>query len=382
MKDRKTIALILLFSAVLFCLPAVVYAETVAGTVYDGSDDAALEDVTVTAENDDQSAIASTTTNASGAFTLTSDDITAGDHTISFTITGYVTARGLFTITTDTNIGQVFLAPESAQTGTITGTLIDATSQTDATISDATITLYTGINHTDDAYETSYTTTTAADGTFELTDVDAGTYTLLAARTGFSDAYINVVSIGGQTTTYEHSLSPAAAEGEIRIVLTWGENPADLDSHLYTPEINGAVHHLYYANRGSYSVDASPNIALDRDDVTSYGPETVTIAVTYEGTYEYRVYHFSGSGTLAGTSGAIVKVYDSTGLLFTRNVPPSLSDPLWWDVFRYDGETRTFSTFTGVPIYGAGGGSGGSTDYINDKDDFSCFITSAAESLF
>jgi len=381
MKDRKTIALFLLFSAVICCLPAVVYSETVTGTVSDGSNDSALEGVTVTAENADQSAIASTTTNASGAFTLDSDDILAGDHTISFTITGYVTARGLFTITTDTNIGQMLLAPESAQTGTITGTLIDATSQSDAAVSGATITLYTGINHTDDEYITTYTTTTAADGAFELTDVDAGTYTLLAARDGFSDAYINVVSIGGETTTYEHSISPAAAEGEIRIVLTWGENPADLDSHLYTPEIEGTSHHLYYANRGSYSVDAVPNIALDRDDVTSYGPETVTIAVSYEGTYEYKVYHYSGSGTLA-TSGAIVKVYDSTGLLFTLNVPPSLSDPLWWDVFRYDGEAGTFTTPLGQPIYGGGGGSGGNTDHIDDKDDFSCFITSVAGSLF
>jgi len=357
-----------------------VYSETVTGTVYDGSNDSTVEGVTVTAENADQSAIASTTTDASGIFTLTSDDIVAGDHTISFVLTGYVTARGLFTITTDTNIGQVLLAPESAQTGTITGTLIDATT-TDTPVVGATITLYTGINHTDDEYETSYTTTTESDGSFELTSVDAATYTLLATRDSFSDAYINVVSIGGQTMTYEHSMSPTAAEGEIRIVLTWGENPADLDSHLYTPEIEGTSHHLYYANRGSYSVDSVPNISLDRDDVTSYGPETVTIAVTYEGTYEYRVYHYSGSGTLA-TSGAIVKVYDSTGLLFTRNVPPSLSDPLWWDVFRYDGESRTFSTFTGAPIYGGGGSSGGDTDYIDDKDDFSCFITSVAGSLF
>ena len=380
MNDRKTIALMLLFLAVICCLPAVVYSETVTGTVYDGSDNSALEGVTVTAENDDQSAIASTATNSSGAFTLTSDDIEPGDHIISFTLAGYVTARGLFTITTDTNVGQILLAPESAQTGTISGTLIDATTS-DTAVSGATITLYNGINNTDEDNETSYTTTTESDGSFELTGVDAGSYTLVASRNNFSDAYINVVSIGGQTTTYEHSISPEAAEGEIRIVLSWGENPSDLDSHLYTPEIEGTSHHLYYANRGSYSVDAVPNIALDRDDVTSYGPETVTIAVTYDGEYEYKVYHYAGSGTLA-TSGAVVKVYDSTGLLFTRNVPPSLSDPRWWDVFKYDGESRTFTTFSGAPIYGNGGGSGSNTDYINDKDDFACFIESLAGSLF
>ncbi len=383
MKDRKTIALILFFSAAICCFPAAVYSETVTGTVYDGSDNTALEGVTVSAENALQAVIASTTTNSSGTFTLESDDITAGDLIISFTLSGYVTARGLFTITSGTNtIDQILLAPESSELGTITGTLIDATT-TSTAIAEATITLYTGINHTDSTYVTLYTTTTANDGTFSLTGVDAGTYTLLAEQTGYADAYINVVSVGGQTTTYEHSMSPAAAEGEIRIVLTWGQNPADLDSHLYTPEIDGTSHHLYYANRGSYSVDASPNISLDRDDVTSYGPETVTIAVSFEGEYEYKVYHFSGTGTLA-TSGATVKVYDSTGLLFTVNVPLSLSDPLWWDVFDYNGDTGSFSSPTGQSLYGGGSGSssGMPPKYINDKDDVSCFITTMAGSLF
>jgi len=381
MKDRKTIALILLFSAVICCFPAAVYSEIVTGTVYDGSDNTALEGVTVSAEDAGQTVIASTTTNASGIFTLDSDDITAGDLTISFTLSGYVTARGLFTITSGTNtVDQILLAPDSSESGTITGTLIDATT-TNTPVVGATITLYTGINHTEDANVTTHTTTTAADGAFTLTDVEAGSYTLLAVQNGFSDAYINVVSIGGQTTTYEHSISPTAAEGEIRIVLTWGENPRDLDSHLYTPEIDGTSHHLYYANRGSYSVDASPNISLDRDDVTSYGPETVTIAVSFEGEYEYKIYHYSGTGTLA-TSGATVKVYDSTGLLFTLNVPSSLSDPLWWDVFRYDGGAGYFSTPTGQPIYGEGGSSGMPVKYIDDKDDFSCFITTMSGRSF
>jgi len=382
MKDRKTIVLILLFSAAICCFPAAVYSETVTGTVYDGSNNTALEGVTVSAENALQTAIASTATNASGTFTLESDNITAGDLTISFIISGYVTARGSFTITSGTNaIDQILLAPDSSESGTITGTLIDATT-TDTSVVGATITLYTGINHTDVTYVTTYTTTTAADGTFELTGVEAGSYTLLAVQSGFADSFVNVVSVGGQTTTYEHSISPVAAEGEIRIVLTWGENPRDLDSHLYTPEIDGTSHHLYYANRSSYSVDASPNISLDRDDVTSYGPETITIAVSFEGEYEYKIYHYSGTGTLA-TSGATVKVYDSTGLLFTVNVPASLTDPLWWDVFRYNGETGSFSSPTGQSLYGGGSGSSGMpTKYIDDKDDNSCFITALTGGLF
>ncbi len=77
--------------------------------------------------------IESDTTNASGTFTLETDDITAGDLTISFTLSGYVTARGSFTITSGTNtIDQILLAPESSESGTITGTLIEEAARVSA----------------------------------------------------------------------------------------------------------------------------------------------------------------------------------------------------------------------------------------------------------
>lgn len=75
---------------------------------------------------------------------------------------------------------------------------------------------------------------------------------------------------------------------EYRIVLTWGVNPEDLDSHLWAP-LGG-------------------------------------------GDYYYAVHHYSGSGTIA-TSGAKVRIYHGNGLIQTINAPAgSPQDDWYWYV--------------------------------------------------
>ena len=64
----------------------------------------------------------------------------------------------------------------------------------------------------------------------------------------------------------------------LRIVLTWGEYPWDLDSHLYGKDklTDSDVFHTCYWAKNYYQ--GSTAIAkLDVDDTTSYGPETTTI---------------------------------------------------------------------------------------------------------
>ena len=95
----------------------------------------------------------------------------------------------------------------------------------------------------------------------------------------------------------------------LQFTLTWGEEPRDLDSHLFTPEIPGTydtiAYHVYYASPGN--AQSAPFADLDVDDVTSYGPEHITIWDEFPGTYSYAVYHYSGTGTIV-TSGAEVGV--------------------------------------------------------------------------
>jgi hypothetical protein len=117
--------------------------------------------------------------------------------------------------------------------------------------------------------------------------------------------------------------------GGFRIVLNWGEFPSDLDLHL---ESGG--YHISYRNM---RVSADGGVKLDRDDVDSYGPETVTIG-RYDPQAEYIVYVMDytnrnrGSSAEMGRSGALVQVYSSDRLLQTFRVPGGTG--VRWNIFR------------------------------------------------
>ncbi|MCD6163707.1 MAG: hypothetical protein J7K40_15000 [candidate division Zixibacteria bacterium] len=126
-----------------------------------------------------------------------------------------------------------------------------------------------------------------------------------------------------------------------QFTLIWDENPGDLDSHLWTPEIEGSSYHIAYYSKGSAS--AAPYTILDVDDVTSWGPEHVAIYEGFPGTYTYAVHHFSGSSDIPN-SGAIVSV-----LLPDRSVskftPPdtTASSGDYWHVCTIDGTTKAIT---------------------------------------
>jgi hypothetical protein len=116
-------------------------------------------------------------------------------------------------------------------------------------------------------------------------------------------------------------------------VLTWGAQPADLDSYTMTPVIGGLQHEVNFFNRGSLT--AAPFVFLDVDDVNGFGPETTTITNLFPGTYEFYVENFSGTPAIAG-SGAQVSVYSAAGLLQTITVPATGSG-FYWRVLQIDG---------------------------------------------
>ncbi len=135
--------------------------------------------------------------------------------------------------------------------------------------------------------------------------------------------------------TYESGAS------DYKFILTWGQDPRDLDSHLWTPEIGGSTYHVYYGNLGS---ETSPPYAwLDVDDQYSYGPEVLTIVDLYPGTYSYAVHEYTGDGTIT-TSGAEVQVFRGRDLIGTYSVPTGESGENWyWYVGDVDGATGEFT---------------------------------------
>jgi len=123
----------------------------------------------------------------------------------------------------------------------------------------------------------------------------------------------------------------------VQFTLTWGQNPGDLDSHIWTPSVEGSTYHVYYASRGNMSTP--PYVDLDVDDVTSYGPEHITIYTEYPGTYTYAIYHYSGSGDIS-TSEAAVDILWPDGTVQNFPVPAgSASANWWWHVCTIDGTT-------------------------------------------
>ena len=143
-----------------------------------------------------------------------------------------------------------------------------------------------------------------------------------------------------------HYLSSEGTE-EIRIILTWGLNPLDLDSHLEGP---GNIHTWY--NDLTASVNGEPVADLDLDDTDSYGPETTTIRKIQPGVYYFYVHNYSTAPEITH-SGAQVKVYQGSSLIASYNVPSNVPDELYWNVFKYDSTTGTITpnnTITSSPL--------------------------------
>ena len=182
-------------------------------------------------------------------------------------------------------------------------------------------------------------TTTDSGGSFTLNDLKYGYYTAETSAEDFITAYHNVAVLPEEyAAQWDLPMSPMLAAGETRIVLTWGEFPYDLDSHLV-----GADFHVFYSDRDAYDNQGQHRVNLDLDDTSSYGPETTTIYQGVDGAYTYSVHDFSNGGqtssTALSTSGATVRVYQQEGLTATYHVPAGQVGTTW-AVFRIHASGR------------------------------------------
>ncbi|QNU68623.1 cellulose binding domain-containing protein [Ruminiclostridium herbifermentans] len=156
---------------------------------------------------------------------------------------------------------------------------------------------------------------------------------------------INVKILGGKIISNQDATITQQFKnsGMVRIVLTWGSQPTDLDSHLIGPSKEGGLFHVYYYNKkyGEY-------VELDVDDTNSYGPETTTIYIPIDSdtNYSFFVHDYSNISNSASNalsqSGATVKVYTGTSTPRVFNVPTTTSGNLW-KVFSYNAKTQTIT---------------------------------------
>ncbi|MFZ5957932.1 hypothetical protein ACOXVJ_10505 [Pseudomonas knackmussii] len=170
---------------------------------------------------------------------------------------------------------------------------------------------------------------------------DDGNSLLIIRKPGYSNLVVRCPCRG---MTYAISPVMQNLDG-IRVVLSWGEIPQDLDSHLSFPG-----NHVYF----DHKVGADTN--LDVDDVNSYGPETITLSKKHFGeSYVYSVHDYSNSQRPSSmglsNSHAKVFVYVGQSLVRTYYVPRNQAGNLW-TVFRLtkNGEFEDINRLSGTQM--------------------------------
>ena len=146
-----------------------------------------------------------------------------------------------------------------------------------------------------------------------------------------------LISVAASGSIGQNIVMSPELNGQVaRIVLQWGVNPRDLDSHLRGPRPGGGSFHVSYSD--DYVEDCGE---LDVDDTSSYGPETITMLRLVAGTYLYSVHDYtnrnSSTSTGLANSNATVKLFFHDGQELTFNVPNQPGT--LWNVFEIDGAT-------------------------------------------
>ncbi|GAB4169776.1 MAG: hypothetical protein Kow00108_03580 [Calditrichia bacterium] len=167
-----------------------------------------------------------------------------------------------------------------------------------------------------------------ARGAVEFEIPDDGVYIVSFRKNKYIPADFTIeIEAGTIFSNNRFSVSPEMNLEYVRIVLDWGKNPKDLDLHF----VKENVYHISYQDMRTAS-DGSA--MLDRDDRSSYGPETITVRkIDNNSVYHCFVFDYSNrnkenSDKLA-KSKATVRVYGNGRLLHTFTVPTDLHTNRW-----------------------------------------------------
>jgi len=172
---------------------------------------------------------------------------------------------------------------------------------------------------------------TDREGIITFPEQEDGFYTLEFSRQGYIASRIEFEVKLNNVFSNRFSVSPLMRGDYMRIVLDWGQRPADLDLHL---EKEGGYHISYWDMHNA----ADGSVTLDRDDRDGFGPETITIMETdLRSVYRVYVHDYtngnSASSTELSRSGAAIRVYGRNGLLRSFYAPENRRGTMW-EVFR------------------------------------------------
>ncbi len=161
---------------------------------------------------------------------------------------------------------------------------------------------------------------TDAAGQYAVNQLPHGTYRTTATTAGFIPL-TKVVALQDTTLSVNFVLSEGLSENAYRFVLSWDVDPADLDAHLWS-----GTSHIYYASTGAAA--SEPFIYLDVDDVSSYGPETITVS-QLDNTCVFAIHNFSNDAAIT-VSRAHIDIYQGSTRIAYYDAPTSGSGRWWY----------------------------------------------------
>lgn len=166
---------------------------------------------------------------------------------------------------------------------------------------------------------------TDAQGKFSL-PVKTSSNLYVLAQSGNKTSNAQKIMTTASAQTMSQCLIVSSQNNSLTMRLTWGQYPEDVDSHLITP--NGS--HIYYSNDGSLTSEPFAN--LDVDDITSFGPEVVTVRRLQVGTYRYGLHNYSNTLIPTNMKQSPVRVELEGAKLQKRIIYPTLADSnnLFW----------------------------------------------------
>jgi hypothetical protein len=315
---------------------------TITGNVYDSNGsylDGVNVAITLRNENIDFTPITLTTDRTSFSAALEQ----YRDYVITYSKAGYQSVTqnfNTFNSNTTTSDVTLYTIDEIAAMTEITPSINIINSRNGDTISDVTINIREGFNNRLGTIYKTYESSSASGLTLL-----PGTYTFELTKEGFYSDFVTT-TISSSTSILNFDLLSIATSTTINsdafatIIVRWGLNPEDLDSHLLF-----SGNDVYYSNpwNGTKPTDVNNPCdtngvvaSLDLDDTTSYGPETTTICDGTKGPFNFKIHHYSGSSNI-GASPTTVELITRDGSRYEFTAPTDTqytgTDNDYWDVF-------------------------------------------------
>ncbi|MCS5553616.1 MAG: Ig-like domain-containing protein, partial [SAR324 cluster bacterium] len=160
--------------------------------------------------------------------------LTSGSYTLTYSKSGFQGTTQSATLASDTDnitVATLTMCPSGSSGGNISGQIKNAVTRDN--VSDVLVRLREGLGNESGSTVSGKTATTASDGTYTISSVDAGSFTAEASKSGFITSYFNISSCNG-ATNQNTNMSETLPDGAMRIVLTW-RGIEDFDSHLEIP---------------------------------------------------------------------------------------------------------------------------------------------------